>query len=253
MAFLDTNYLHCVGLYLRHAEEEGLFPYVEHSASDGRQEALDSISSFPESHSHASLRRGLGLLHCALTHNLEIHYGPISELELITQRTRGKAIVSAASEGLPGRMWTRFPEEAIPERVAPAEMSATKEAVDRLAAALRERGVVVTAGMGGKEDFNTLELAKALNGRVYVDVLDSIVYASALLAQADYLLTGDGYLRRTANLIQNPEHGSHFEEIRQELRELIAALILGDPEKVHLPSAHSVATSGEVSLPISQS
>ena len=111
--------------------------------------------------------------------------------------------MSAANEGLPDRIWSRFPEEEIRERVDSTDLEEIKDKIDNLTSMLEESGVAVTIGQSSQtREF--IELAKGINGLVYLEAMDSIIYASAIVAQADYLFTTDGYLKTTVNFIHNP-------------------------------------------------
>ena len=251
LAFLDTNFVHFVGLYLDYAKGENLFPHDGNLDPEAKEAAVDCINQFPEEDLRASLRRGLEVVSQVVSRKLGIRYATASELELLAGRTRGKAIVSAANEGLPDRMWSRFRAEEIRERVSGTALEDTKVAVENLGQTIETSGLVVQAARE-EDERTTIELAKEVNGKVYVDALDSIVYASAVLAQADYLFTADNYLHETVNLIHTPDGDRHYERMRKDLRAIAARLILGEPvmpddeERIVLPSAHSVSRKGNM-------
>lgn len=195
--------------------------------------ALDGVA---EHNLADALEKGLATVAMVATDELSVQYAAVSELELLTGRAKGRAILSAAEEGLPARMWSRFSEDEIARRVGIGELTDIKVAIDDLAGILGEaRIAVVQGGLGRTAE--VLGLARGINGLVYVEAMDSIIYASALLSQADYLYTADGYLRRTINRIANPEPTSHYLQIKQQLRHLVGDLMLTPSDQVVLPTS----------------
>ena len=195
VAFLDTNTLHCIGIYLEYAKKKGLFPWGSKDAAASEKDvAREDINDIADVDLRRSLKRGLEIIDFLSTQDVQVQYTPISELELLVGRTKGKAIMSAAKEGVPDRMWSRFREKEIHKRVSPSDLADLKNRVDGLTAILEESGVAVKTSHSDQAS-DALELAKGINGLVYMEAMDSIIYASAIVAQADYLFTMDGYLR----------------------------------------------------------
>ena len=251
VALLDTNALHYVGLYLKYAEERNLFPFGEECA---KAAAIENVNKFAEVELKRGLNRGLQVIDLLSTLDVRVEYSPVSELELVTGRTKGKAIMSLAKEGVPDRMWSRFPREAmIRDHVELEDMAKIKEGINGLAILLEESGVAVKTH-AREQTGDALELAKSINGLVYMEPMDSIIYASTLIARADYLFTSDRYLRKTVNLIRRGE-GDRYEEINQRLKEWVSQITLGTADKVELPSAHEVTADGTTkpSLPFTGS
>ncbi|MXX10352.1 MAG: hypothetical protein F4201_01670 [Nitrospira sp. SB0677_bin_15] len=245
LAFLDTNTLHYIGIYLEYAKENGLFPNVAQNATKEKDSAVESLNNLAEVDLRKSLKRGLETVYFLSTNDVQVQYAPISELELLTGRTKGKAIVSAAREGVPDRMWSHFREDEIRERVTLTDLVDVKDKVDGLTSILQESGVAVKTRRSDQTN-EVLELAKGVNGLVYMEAVDSIIYASALVAQADYLFTSDGYLKKTVNSIHNPNGESRHEEIRRKLQQLVSRIILGRADAVELPSAHTITADGKL-------
>jgi hypothetical protein len=250
LAFLDTNTLHYIGIYLEYAKKNDLFPKSTNDIA--KEAAAENVNSLAEADLRKSLKRGLETVYFLSTNAVQVQYAPISELELLTGRTKGKAIVSAAKEGVPDRMWSRFREDEIRERVTPADLLKIKDKVDELTFMLEESGVAVKTSHGNETN-EVLALAKGINGLVYMEAMDSIIYASALVIQADYLFTSDEYLKKTVNYIHSPNGESRYEEIRRELQQLVSHLILGEADAVELPSAHTITSDGTLKpdLPVS--
>ena len=252
LAFLDTNTLHYVGIYLEYAKTNNLFPMGAKESAKEKEVAAKNVNNFAEVDLRKSLKRGLETVDFLATQDVHVQYAPISELELLTARTKGQAIMSAAKEGVPDRMWSRFREDEIRERVTDTDLVDIKEKIDGLTSMLEESGVAIKTGRRDQTR-EVLDLARGVNGLVYMEPIDSIIYASALLAKADYLFTADGYLKETVNYIYGLRTEPRYEEIRKKLQELISQIILGNSYDVEFPSAYTVTAEGTVqpNFPIS--
>lgn len=194
IAFWDTNTLHFVDVYLQHAKKKGFFPYsdptISQSKADVRSATNDNVKRAYENGSAA-------LAFCRKK-DLRISYSPVSELELIVGRARGKALLTAAKENMPDRMWSRFRDEDINRRLTPADLAMTASRVDDLASRLRNLDINVIEGAESRVT-ETWALARKLLSVVYMSVNDALIYASALLERARYVVTFDAYLRKTIN------------------------------------------------------
>lgn len=254
VAFLDTNILHYIGIYLEYAKDREIFPWgPEESMTAQKNAAVENVDGITEAGLKKSLKQGLETVAFFVTPDMDVQvqYSSISELELLNGRAKGKAILSAAEEGVPDRMWSRFREEEISAQVGVADLKEVKDRVDGLASMLEESGVFVKTS-GGDETRDVLELAKGINGLIYMEAMDSIIYASALIARADYLFTADRYLKETVNRIWRPDGRAPYEEIRRELRRLVESIALGAADEVELPSAHMITADGkpDPSIPV---
>ncbi len=251
VAFLDTNTLHYIGIYLIYAKGENLFPWNIKNMASGKDVAIENVNNKAESNLKKSLKRGIENVDFLLTQNIQVQYAPISELELIITRIKGTAIISAAKEGVPDRIFSRFREEDIQELVDTTDLKNIKDRVNSLSSMLEESGIAIETNKNQTNEL--LVLAKEINGLVYVDAMDSIIYASAILAQADYLFTADTYLQNTVNYIHNPSGKPRYEKIRQQLQQFVSQIILGNAEDIALPSAHTITAAGnpQPDLPVS--
>lgn len=243
VAFLDTNTLHYIGLYLCYAKKNKLYPWTAGARTKDVDAAKDDVSNFAEDNLKLSLKRGLATVHVLLTHNLQVQYSPASELELLTGKTRGKAILSAAKEGIPDRMWTRFYEDEVRSRLNLADMKAISETVHRLSVTLEDSGVAVKANVQDRTQ-DALYLAKEINGVVYMEPMDSIIYASSIIAGADYFVTADGSLIRTINCIRDGDGNPSYERISKRLKKRVSGIHLESPDEVDLPRAFTVTPAG---------
>lgn len=243
VAFLDTNTLHYVGIYLDFAKEHRLFPLATEDVESAKDIAGERVDELGEAKLKESLQQGLSTVHFLTTQDVEVQYAPASELELLAGRTKGKAIINAANEGIPDRMWSNFREHEIRDRVTVTDCSDTKTVIDRLSSTLTESGIAVETRDQNRTT-EAMELAKGINGLVYIEAMDCIIYASAIVAQADYLITSDGYLKDTINHIHDPKGEPRYNDIRRQLKQLVGGILLGKPEELQLPSAHTISTKG---------
>lgn len=230
VAFLDTDALHFVGLYITHAKCNGLYPFG--SRTDDRSaiaEAEQHLGSMPEVKSTKSLHAGLNVLAWISRADIRVEYSPITELELMAGRLRGRALETAAKEGVPDRMWTRFygNEEEISSRLQLDDLKKVKIRVKELESNLEETGFFVTVSAERAREI--LDLAKELAGLIYMGVTDYIIYASALSTQAEYLITNDGYFSKVVN--KTPD------EINRQIRERVGQIIEISSDGVVLPEA----------------
>ena len=232
VAFLDTNALHLIHLYLTRAEEQNLYPFAPGEGAS--TEAKEQLRELRDDSLKRSLEQGLDIVACLSSPDVRVEYSPISELELMAGRARGRAIENAAKEGIPDRMWTRFSEREISRRLTTEDLASIRTRVEGLGPALEKAGILATVSDPDRTR-DVLDLAKGIAGLVYLSLADSVIYASTLVARADCLITRDDYFRKTVNCIRNGR-GS-YDEVKQKLRILIEQITLERPDDVTLPEA----------------
>ena len=230
VVFLDTNALHHVHLYLTHARSESLYPFCPNGGN--ADEAKARLRTVTPKKLKESLDKGLKVIADLSTSDFQVEYSPVSELELIAGRARGRAIVAAAKEGIPDRMWMPFHDEEISTRLNMDDLADVGAGVAALSASLDEAGVQATVSSPARIS-DVFDLAKGIGSLVYIGFADSVIYASALVAEADYLITFDSYLGSTANRIKTGQ--PPYDEIRKRLRSAVAQILLADAEDVTLP------------------
>ena len=235
VVFLDTNVLHFVGLYLSRAKDRGLFPFGGDEAA-----AEKHLSGMPEADPAKSLGKGLRVVMSLRRDNPRVEYSTVSELELMAGKARGKAIEKAAAEGVPDRMWTRLYDQDIGKRLLASDLTRIAGAVDGLGGMLQDAGIDATVSNSDRGR-DVLATAREVMELVYLSVIDSVIYAEAIAAQADRIISADDYLRKTVNRIRND--GS-WREARERLQERVAALLSRDPGSVTLPDAVRVPGKG---------
>lgn len=241
VAFLDTNALHYVDLYLKHAAEgDSMYPFIDREMDHGMdhdnaiEEAKTKLRSVSEKKLKESLGHGLNVLAWISKEKLSVEYSPLTELELMAGRLKGKALLAAAAEGIPDRMWGRFPEDEIAARLTLKDLQEVKTAVDGLGVALEYLEINVAASTERGRD--VLDLARHVAGLVYMDAKDCVIYSHALVARADYLITNDGYLKNTVNSITSDPS---LQEIKIRLIEMVSQVTLSGSDDVVLPEAKS--------------
>lgn len=236
VVFLDTNVLHFVGLYLSRAKERGLFPFGGDEAA-----AEKYLSSMAEPDLAKSLGKGLRVVISLRRDDPRVEYSTASELELLAGRAKGKAIEKAAAEGVPDRMWSRLAEKDIAERLRASDFTQIAESVDGLSSMLQDAGIDATVSNTDRGR-DVLAIAKEVMGLVYLSVIDSVIYAEAIAAQADQMISADDYLRRTVRRIKEDVSAKGT---RARLQERIAILLSIDPGRVILPDAKELPSKGD--------
>ncbi len=171
VAFLDTNTLHYVGIYLVFARRHGLFPFAANDSQNNRETAATRVDEFAEAALKNSLKKGLAIVYFLTTQDVEVQYAPVSELELLTGRTRGAAVIAAAKEGVPDRIWSRFDQHEIRDRVTLIECSDVKGSIDGLTSVLAESGIAVETRDKNRTS-EAMELALSINGLIYFQAMD---------------------------------------------------------------------------------
>ncbi len=232
VVFLDTNVLHYINLYLTLAKEKRLYPFCPDggSAADARGHLRNQTSKSLRN----SLRKGLNAVAALSTRDFQVEYSPVSELELIAGRTRGRAIEKAAKEGIPDRMWTRFHDEEIDSRLSMKDLADIGTGIGALRTSLEAAGIQVIVSSRDRAG-EAFDLAREIGQLIYLGFADSVIYASALVAEADYLITFDNYLEKTVNCIRTGS--SPYDEIRNRLRSAAGRILLLDARHVTLPEA----------------
>ena len=242
---LDTNILHYVGLFLDHAKDQNVPCDANTGDVLGRiATLLGGLETQAKDATTRSLRQGGQTLKWLIEEDVDVHYSMLSELELLAGRTRGRAIVHASKEGLPDRMWWRFPQQEIRERVGPQEIAALQKGVHELVKRMEATGVSI-GQLSESHMAEVPEVAQGLCGLVYMDPLDGLIYATCLVTQANYLVTTDKYLTTTVNGIFKGSD-QRYQDIRGGLIDLMKMVIGNGDSGLTVPSAHMITADGNV-------
>ena len=229
VAFLDTNVLHFMSLYLGRAKTRRLYPLEGDIAAANVY--LDTVT---DKKLRESLTKGLDAVVYLSNGDFRVEYQLLSEFELMGGRARGRAIEKAAKEGIPDRMWGQFGDAEIGARLIPVDLADIRAEVDELVPALNHAGVDAAIS-DRRRTREVLDIARHVAGLVYMSVMDSIIYASALVAEADHLISYDTYLSATANRIKTGQ--PPFPEIRRQLQARIETTLLKQPGSFTFPEA----------------
>ena len=214
VVFLDTNALHYLTLFIGFARDNGF------TVTDiGHENLAKRMDQEDEAGYRTSLWNGHKIVAFVIRTDAQIEFSHVSMVELLSGRIKGAAILNLAREGVPERMWSTISEIEIRDR-SESDLPRIKARVRDLPSVLGEWDIVFGASGANNEAIDVLELAMEVVGLVYMSAADSIVYANAIAARADYLVTGDNYLRRTVNLIHNPSGSERYQQIKQALQRL---------------------------------
>ena len=241
VVFLDTMTLHYIRLCLEYAKcRELRFP-VDAQAVSILKEHICSVSEIPL---RDSLQQGLETIVRLATEDVQIEYAAISELEMLHGIGEGTYRIKVAQEGIPHRMWSRFSQKEVRDRITTDELGKIKGRIDALGSMIENSGVFVMRS-ASRRTAEVLELAKGIAGLIFMAEIDSVIYASALAAGADFLVTADAYFRETVNNIYNSTD-QRYHDIRRKLKKLISEVILETECEFQLPRAFTVTNGGKL-------
>lgn len=240
--FLDTNVLHYIRLYLDLAKREKLPPFGKSSADP------DKVIKrcFPgRAAEHVTRGRTFTkYLKKRCAEQADVVYSPITCLETMCGLLKGSALLAAAKEGAPDRMFSRLDETEVLSRLDEVAYSRALEAVENC----REICFKADIALHRSDPEGTQEvwaLAEGILGNVFLNVGDTLVFAGALLEEADEVVTADGYLRRVIEHVHNPiasppEYVAYFTKVKANLTEIITRVTGREGAAVVFPRAHMI-------------
>lgn len=239
LLFLDTNAVHFARLYIEFAKAKDLAPL------GGRpDDPLEEIKNEFVGSTQTSYKRGHDLVNYLREQtdlDARIEYSPVTRSELACGLLRGKAILEAAGEGYANRMWTRMDEKEILASLTSDHFSDISYVVNELDTQFADAGIDLAAS-DPKEMRDIWSLAPQILGIVFLDLGDCAVYASALLAEADELVTADRYLKEVATYMENPggatpTQEAFYRDANKKLKTVLTTIRSRKITEVKLPKA----------------
>lgn len=225
VVLLDTNVLHYLDLYTKSAKKHNWYPFGKAKPAVDRDRKLRKTYSQGE----AVMR------YIKEASGTQVQYSPVSELELLLGRLRSRALLGAAKQGVPDRMWSGFREREISERLVPDDFGEIHDSIRELLEILE--GLDVDAMVSHEERMSEVwSIARGLARIVFLSLADCLIYATAVVVEAKYLVTADDYLCYTANEIAKPEPDGAGAQVLQLLTDVSPVVPSGDTA-LALPSA----------------
>jgi len=240
VAILDTNSLHYIGVYFAHSRKHG-YPGI-HEVKKTKLKRRLEIEEIKENHNEKyieTVRKGSGVIDFLRSENVRVEYSSISELELILGRVRGAALITAAYEGIPDRMWSQFRETEVRERMNVEKIQKIRERIEEIYETLEKLEITIGHNDPSRAR-SVLDIAKEIVSLVYMAGMDSIVYAEALLSRADFLITFDNKLGEAVKNVYDPNSNPRYKHIASELKKRVSKVTLLDESDIVLPNVPDV-------------
>ncbi len=198
---LDTNVLHCVRLYLSYVEDKRLYPCEEVQWSTTKAYIEGTID---EEKICETLLKGGQVLHFMQRNGAEISRCSAVELEWFRLEayscTLGKAVCQSQVRG---RWFSRFDDRQVNWWMTPKDRQDIAASLDKTFDTFDSLGIRVS-DLDSSASADVVWLARGIMTIVYMDPLDSVVYAHALAATATHLMTSDNPFRNVVNRFRNP-------------------------------------------------
>jgi len=230
--FLDTNALHYMSSYLRWAERENLPPFQGGVTFEQAQNILRQ--RMPKVVSDNLLNGAKTLAHLQQQlkeHDPDIYTSRFAKAEVIYGVLEGRAYARMAREGLPFRMRQRARSELVSMYLESEDYRQVVGEWDNFLNLLQDKGGIVVLYVEDIEDFSRIaEVAEFLQSRIFMDVVDSWMYACALVTQAERIITFDTYFRkRVINKLHNPQGDLDWQQLQSDLQEMLKERFPGEP------------------------
>lgn len=239
--FLDTNALHFCRLFLDTAKRNGLSDSGMSPEDVDRELTRLSAGRYRTAEDLIKGRKIVAYLRAASENDAQVEYAPLTCLEMMSGLLRGRAIQAAAQDQIPHRMWGHFSEREVLNRLSDEAYIAVERVTDGIDDQFQDAGVnLIETDPGSLPD--VWRLARVVMRTVFFEPADCLVYTSAVLAQADNLVTADGYLRETASGIANPgaaqrELVDYFTAARSKIVTAAATVTSMDERLIVIPKA----------------
>ena len=230
--FLDTNALHFARLYLEAAEKQGMPPF-------GNKEIDVGLGGRMGEQTKENFKKGyktIAYLQAKSIDGARVFLAPIAALEVVCGQLRSKAILSAASEGIPSRWWNRFGEKEILARLEKGDYESAEDFIDNVGQRFETTGITIL-NMDNRRMAEVWRIARTVLSGIYLDVGDCLIFSSALVDEANEIITFDGTFRRIVNKVRNPGGDQVYERTNQLIKKALAACIGTTEKKIRLPLA----------------
>ncbi len=228
--FLDTNALHFTRLYLEAAEKHGMPPFGNKGIDVGLGDRMGKRTK-------ENIKKGyktIAYLQSKSIDGARVFFAPIAALEVVCGQLRSKAILSAAEEGIPSRWWNRFGEKEILARLEKDHYESVEELIDNVRQRFEKTGITIL-NMDNNRIAEVWGIARTVLSGIYFDVCDCLIFSSALVDEADEIISFDAAFRFIVNKVKNPEGDQVYERANQLIIKALAACIGITKEEIHLP------------------
>jgi len=231
--FLDTNALHYMNTYLQWAKNKKLPPFQEGIDFEQARDVLRD--HMPNGIANMLLQgaKALSFLQEQVSqHEAAIYTSQFAKAEVIFGVLEGQAHARMAHGGFPYRMRQRagILSELVSMYLELKDYQQVIREWDDFLNSLKEKENITILYVEGKEDFSQIaKLAEFLQSRIFMDVVDSWMYACALTTQSERVITQDKYFRQVINKLHNPQKDVGWQQLHNELKDLLKTMLPGEP------------------------
>ncbi len=231
--FLDTNALHYMSSYLRWAKQKNWPPCQGKVTLNEVQDTL--IKNMPKNLAEWILQgaKTLSFLQQQVDEQeADIYTSRFAKAEVIYGVLEGQAHARMAREGFPYRMRQRVGvlSELVSMYLESQDYQQVVGEWDDFLDLLKDKGNIRVLYVEDKADFFRIaEVAEFLQSRIFMDVVDSWMYACALVMQAEGMITFDGYFRRVIGMLYNPQGKEDWQQLQNDLLKTLKEKLLEEP------------------------
>ena len=233
---LDTNVLHDLRLYLSYAEGKKRYP------NDGV--AWNSTEAYikravPEQKVRQALVYGGQVLHFMESNGVELVRCAAVEAEWIRLEAYSRGLRSAmVGSRVRGRWFSAFGDEEVNRWMKRKDRESVVASLEEIFVRLDSLGIRIS-DLDRSQSSGVVPIARGIMTMVYMDPMDSVVYASSLVATATHLVTTDTRFGKVINTFRHPGDAEAASRSR-ELSSLIR--LLADVELAHreFPFSHPI-------------
>ena len=159
-----------------------------------------------------------------------IQYAPVSGFELLCGCLRGGAIVNAASGGAPGRWYGRLDEAELLHYLGPDDFEKHYSGCLNMPELFQGQLGFNIQEANVRDLARAFDLSKSILEATLLELGDCLVYASAMLARAEAIITCDGHLANVIRWVHNPgcappEFGQQFKRANRIIQERLETIL----------------------------